>query len=151
MTSFRSIILTVIGRGLRKQCPQCGSSGLFERWYTLAPACPHCQLDLRSSEGDTWAFMYFSTAALTGLFVVTMFLIRPANTASGRMVILLSALFVILGSLPRRKSLALGLDYLIAYRWDNYNNTKCFRLHSSVEPLYWPRGETAVSRVGWRW
>lgn len=32
----------MLGRGLRKRCPLCGSGGLFVSWFTMRDHCPGC-------------------------------------------------------------------------------------------------------------
>ena len=32
----------VVARALRRRCPNCGSSGFFESWFTLSTACRIC-------------------------------------------------------------------------------------------------------------
>jgi len=46
-------------------------------WNRLRESCPVCSLRYERHTGDTWFFMYMSTAGLTGFLVVCMFLLRP--------------------------------------------------------------------------
>jgi uncharacterized protein (DUF983 family) len=32
----------LVGRALRRQCPECGRSGIFVHWMTMVEACPRC-------------------------------------------------------------------------------------------------------------
>ena len=57
--------------------------------------------------------MYMSTAGLTGLLVVTMFLLHPRVIWIGQIVVCLAAVALIGFSLPYRKGVAVALDYLI--------------------------------------
>jgi len=57
--------------------------------------------------------MYMTTAALTGVLVVSMFLIRPRLVWVGQLVICAAALVVIVLSLPLRKGIAVALSYLV--------------------------------------
>ena len=57
--------------------------------------------------------MYMSTAGLTGSIVVIMLLFRPEHIIIGRVGVFLTALSVIVGSLPIRKGIALALEYLV--------------------------------------
>ena len=109
----------VLSRGLRCRCPQCGQSKLFSSWHTLRPRCPVCDLDFRAHDQNTWAFMYLSTAFVTGLIVVAMLLITPANRWAGRIVVLAVAIAAILGTLPIRKSLGVAIEYLVDLRSDH--------------------------------
>lgn len=110
---------SILRRGLRLRCPQCGVGKLFNRWLHLAPSCPHCQLAYEPLEGNSWWFMYYSTAVFTGVIILAMLLIRPANHAFGRLVIFAVAFFLIVLSLPYRKGLAIAFDYLSELRFGN--------------------------------
>jgi len=109
----------VLSRGLRLRCPQCGQSKIFSGWHTLQQRCPACDLDFRAHDQNTWAFMYLSTAFVTGLIVVAMLLFTPANRWAGRAVVLAVAIAAILGTLPLRKSLGVALEYLVDLRSDH--------------------------------
>src|SRR5262249_18638993 len=101
----------ILLRGLMKRCPRCGRGRMFGRWYALDRQCADCGLPFEAVEGDTWAFMYFTTAFITGLIVAAMFLIRPAHLWLGRGAVLGAALAAIFGTLPNRKGMAVALDY----------------------------------------
>jgi hypothetical protein len=73
-----------------------------------------CGLRFEPRTGDTWFFMYMSTAGLTGLLVVILFLVRPRVLWIGQVAVLVAA-FVLIGlSLPLRKGVAVALDYLVS-------------------------------------
>lgn len=112
MLQIRSILL-VLKRGARRRCPQCGIGRLFQGYYKSNPDCPNCRLEFEPEEGGTWAFMYMSTAFITGLFFLGMFLVRPVNTALWRCIVLVADVAAIVGTLPHRKGLAIGLEYLV--------------------------------------
>jgi len=105
-------IKTLISRGLRKRCPRCGEGEIFRRWHEVRPHCESCGLELQDREGDCWGFMYVSTAVLTGLFFIAMLLYRPPSLLVARFALFGAGLALIGLTLPYRKSLALGLDYL---------------------------------------
>jgi uncharacterized protein (DUF983 family) len=42
----------MVARALRRRCPLCGGSGLFEGWVEPRAMCPRCQLKLDRGEGD---------------------------------------------------------------------------------------------------
>lgn len=100
-------------RGLRLRCPRCGEGHLFHGWNKLNDRCPVCGLVYERAAGDTWFFMYMTTAGLTGLLVVGMFLIRPQLVWIGQLVICGLALVLIVLSLPFRKGIAVALNYLV--------------------------------------
>src|SRR5262249_43343668 len=99
--------------------PQCGAIKLFTGWYDLRSRCPVCELDLRIHDQNTWAFMYLSTAVLTGLIVIGMLLIIPSNQWMGRAVVLVLAIGAIIGTLPLRKSIGVAIEYLVDLRSDH--------------------------------
>ena len=82
----------LLGRALRLRCPRCG-----------------LRYDPR---GESLAFMYVSTAFLTGVMVVVMLFMHPESIASGRMVVIPIALALYVSTLPVRKALAIALNYL---------------------------------------
>jgi len=100
-------------RGLRLRCPRCGEGRLFHGWNRLNESCPVCGLIYERENGDTWFFMYMTTAGLTGMLVVIMFLLRPRAIWLGQLAIAAAALVVIVASLPFRKGIAVALNYLI--------------------------------------
>lgn len=110
-------------RGWRRRCPRCGEGPLFGRWNHLRECCPICGLEYEPLEGNSWWFMYYSTAMLTGVIVILMFLIRPANLWLGRLVVFATALVLIVLSLPYRKGIALAIDYLSEHR--------CSKMHKA--------------------
>jgi hypothetical protein len=75
--------------------------------------CPVCGLEFERRLGDTWFFMYMSTAGLSGVLVVAMFLIRPRVVWIGQAIVCVAAVAVIGFSLPYRKGIAVALDYWI--------------------------------------
>lgn len=110
-TTLRTLV-----RGLLRRCPRCGVGPLFERWYTIADRCTHCDLDFVKSDSDTWAFMYISTAGLTGFIVLGMLIVRPERMWVGWSVVLPVALVLIVGSLPFRKGLAMAIEHVVDRR-----------------------------------
>ena len=86
---------------------------MFQGWNHLHERCPVCGLDIEARSGDTWFFMYMSTAGLTGTIVVIMFLLRPRVLWVGQLLVMVAAVLVIGLSLPLRKGVAIALDYLL--------------------------------------
>jgi uncharacterized protein (DUF983 family) len=43
--------IRLLGRGLTKRCPRCGSGHLFRRWLDLKPDCPRCGYRFEREEG----------------------------------------------------------------------------------------------------
>jgi uncharacterized protein (DUF983 family) len=110
----------ILMHALRKRCPRCGRGELFARWYTLHERCDACDLVFEASEGSTWAFMYVTTAAITGLIIVAMLLIHAGGNWVWRLLVLPVALVAITGTLPIRKSLAIALEYVMDIWFDRH-------------------------------
>jgi uncharacterized protein (DUF983 family) len=117
MRRFVRILFQAGMRGIRGRCPSCGDSRLFCGWNRLQETCPTCGLALGRIQENTWAFMYMSTAALTGMVVIGMFLLTPADVRVGRVVVFLIAFFLITGTLPIRKGIAIAFEVAIEKRW----------------------------------
>lgn len=109
-------LVRAVARGLRKRCPRCGRGELFSGWHRLRERCPVCGLKYEAHTGDTWFFMYMTTAGLTGVLLVLLFLVRPAIIWVGQIFVALAAIAVIVLSLPYRKGFAVALDWLVERR-----------------------------------
>jgi uncharacterized protein (DUF983 family) len=48
----------MVGRGMTRRCPLCGSGGLFRHWVEPRSSCPRCQLKLDRGEGDFFLGSY---------------------------------------------------------------------------------------------
>jgi len=48
---------TLLWRGWRRKCPQCGQGALFRRWITLHDHCPVCGLKYLENQGDLWGYL----------------------------------------------------------------------------------------------
>src|SRR5919199_3477879 len=97
----------LLGRALRLRCPRCGEGKIFRRLLTYSeyPSCPRCGLRY-DPRGESLAFMYVSTAFLTGVMLIVMLLMHPETVASGRLIVIPAALVLYLSTLPVRKALA---------------------------------------------
>lgn len=112
--TMRPTFRTAVTRGLRRRCPRCGEGELFQGWNHLRETCPVCGLRYEPRTGDTWFFMYMTTAGMTGVLVVIMFLLRPRVLWIGQAIVMVAALVLMGLSLPFRKGVAVALDYLVS-------------------------------------
>ena len=103
-------------RVLKKKCPACGRGILFCAWNELAESCRECGYIYEEEAGDSWGFVYLSTAFMTGLILLPMFLLAPSNLLIARVLLFVLALVVIIGTLPLRKAIAVGFNYEIRMR-----------------------------------
>lgn len=102
----------LLWRALRLRCPRCGEGRIFRRWltYTEYHNCPLCGL-VYDPRGESLAFMYLSTAFITGLFFIVLLTVPPRNLAVYRAGLVAAALALYLSTMPLRKSLAIALNY----------------------------------------
>lgn len=109
-------LASILLRGLRARCPQCGKGGLYRRWMVLVDRCSECSCEIKRREGDCWAFLYASTAFITGLFIVAMLITRVSQILLGQILFGITAAVVLILSLPYRKGLAIAIDYVLESR-----------------------------------
>lgn len=102
--------LQLLKRGLACRCPRCGEGILFDGWNNLVDQCGICGWEAKQREGNCWFFMYMTTGFFTGLMIVAMFIIKPANIFLGQIAVGSIGLALIVATLPVRKSLALALE-----------------------------------------
>jgi uncharacterized protein (DUF983 family) len=111
-TSPQLSALAILLRGARRRCPRCSQGRLYDRWNVFRKDCEFCHYEFEEREGNCWFFLYSTTAALTGFFIVAILLWRPDNILLGRFVLGSVSIFIIVFSLPIRKGIALALEYL---------------------------------------
>ena len=112
-TRFFGFSRQLLGRALRLRCPRCGEGKIFRRLVTYSEyrTCPRCAFPY-DPRGESLAFMYVSTAFLTGVMVVVLLLMHPESIACGRAVVIPIALALYLLTLPVRKAIAIALNFL---------------------------------------
>lgn len=104
---------TLVVRGIKCLCPRCGEGKIFQSWNVLREQCTACGCPLRVREDETWFFMYMSTAAITGIFILFMFAFTPKNFLSAKLGISTLAVLLFIVTTGPRKGLALAIDYFI--------------------------------------
>lgn len=109
---------TVLWRGWRKRCPQCGEGKLYQRWVKLHDGCTVCGLKYLQDQGDLWAYLVAFDRALFIFPMVVMIYFRiyiPDSNWFYVLVVILIAGFIY--TLPHRNGMCLGVDYLIRRKW----------------------------------
>lgn len=61
---------TLIRRGLKRKCPNCGTGGIFDGWFKLKDLCPTCSYPFEREEGYWVSAIIVNTAVIEGLFLV---------------------------------------------------------------------------------
>jgi len=105
---------TVLARGLRKRCPQCGKGRVFKGWLKLHDRCEVCGLQLLNNQGDLWAYLVAVDRALFIFPLIIMIYFRLYNPHSiWYYAFSITLLVGFLYTLPHRNAMSLGVDYLI--------------------------------------
>jgi uncharacterized protein (DUF983 family) len=104
-------LFTLLSRGLKKKCPRCGEGDLYFGWNKFQESCPVCAFEFKKREGDCWAFLYITTAGLTGFLALIMILTHPPQIWQGQIAVGFAAVFLIVLTVPYRKGVALAVDY----------------------------------------
>ena len=112
---MRPPLAVLLRRALKLRCPRCGEGPIFRRVLTYSEhdACPRCGFRY-DPRGESLAFMYFSTAFLTGLLIIAMLLTSPESLVVGRIAVVGAALGLYLATMPVRKAIAIAINYLHA-------------------------------------
>ncbi|MCA1827180.1 MAG: hypothetical protein ABR567_16260 [Myxococcales bacterium] len=100
-------------RGLRLRCPRCGEGRIFRRWWTYTEyrECQRCDL-VYDRRGESLAFMYLSTAFLTGVMFLVLITLPPRGSLwTYRVGLVAGALTLYAVTMPFRKGLAIALNY----------------------------------------
>ena len=63
-------VTRLLARGLSRRCPLCGGGHLFQRWFTMAPRCPRCGLNLERIEGHWIGALGMNTIVTFGAVLV---------------------------------------------------------------------------------
>ena len=83
----------MLGRGLTRRCPRCGSGHLFRHWVQMVPDCPRCGLHFEREAGYWTGAMAINVVLVGGAFTVV-FVIAMALTIPDVPVAPLLAFFV---------------------------------------------------------
>ena len=117
MTTQHPKLRTLIGRGWRKRCPQCGQGELYQRWLRLHEHCPVCGLQYLPDQGDLMGPLMFLDRVLFIVPIVVFFFLgdwQPNMTAF--MVFCGVLLFLLIYTMPNRNGVSLAIDSLLRRR-----------------------------------
>lgn len=92
----------MLGRGLRRRCPRCGSGGLFRTYWSIHDRCPRCGLLFAREPGYfTGVYLLNLSAILAVLFVLVMaYAVWRANGGDGGLALPLAAGVAVSIALP---------------------------------------------------
>lgn len=69
--SGRQPLTTLVSRGVRRRCPNCGSQGVFVGYWKLVPHCPTCGHRFMRDPGYWVGAVIFNTALTIIAFLLT--------------------------------------------------------------------------------
>jgi uncharacterized protein (DUF983 family) len=107
-------VRTLLWRGCRKKCPQCGDGDLYQGWAKLHEHCPACGLQYLPDQGDLWGLLLFLDRALFIIPLIVLIYFRLADPSLTRLFVFGGVLiFLLIFTLPHRNGISLGIDYQI--------------------------------------
>ncbi len=105
---------TLLWRGCRKKCPQCGRGALYQGWLKLHEHCDCCGLHYLPNQGDLWGPLLFLDRVL---FIIPLIVVIYFRQFSAHWIWLLlgggTMIFLLVFTLPYRNGVSLAIDYLI--------------------------------------
>jgi uncharacterized protein (DUF983 family) len=136
MTRSRStLIVTALGRGLRKRCPHCGEGRLFSGWRQLE-RCSTCGLVFTRNPGDTWAFTIIGDRLPLGAMIALIYfgVVRSHRVLGVAMLVALAALAIV--TAHNRWGAGIALHYVSRVFWPD-----------SADPIPPPRPTGSADEV----
>ena len=105
---------SLLWRGWRKKCPQCGQGDLYRSWMRLHEHCPACGLKYLESQGDLLGPLVFLDRLLFLIPLVVLFYFGVWHPRLLWLVLSGGAtLFLLVYTMPNRNGVSLAIDYLI--------------------------------------
>lgn len=110
------LIVTALGRGLRKRCPHCGEGRLFSGW-SFFDRCAVCGLVFAQNAGDTWGFTIIGDRLPIGAMVLLIYfgVVRSHPVVGLTLLVVLIAVAV--WTAPNRWGVSIALHYLSRVYW----------------------------------
>jgi uncharacterized protein (DUF983 family) len=105
---------TLLWRGCRKKCPQCGQGPLYQRWLKLHEHCPVCGLQYLANQGDLFGTLLFLDRVLFLIPLVVLIYFRLWHP--NQLVFFVFAgvmLFLLVFTMPHRNGAGLAIDYWV--------------------------------------
>lgn len=105
---------TMVWRGLKKKCPNCGEGPVFVRWLEVRDTCPKCGVKYLEDQGDLMGMMILLDRVIFLVPLVTIFcFLFPHSSPWVYIPVTLVALFLLIITLPNRNAANLALDFYI--------------------------------------
>ena len=105
---------TLLWRGCRKKCPQCGQGAIYQRWIKLLDRCPVCGLQYLPDQGDLWGPLLLLDRLLFIIPLIGIIYFKFYNPRSVWFYLFgCGVVFALVFTLPHRNGMSLAIDYLI--------------------------------------
>ncbi|MET0729203.1 MAG: hypothetical protein ABWZ76_12990 [Acidimicrobiales bacterium] len=92
--------LRVLGRGLFRRCPLCGSGACFETFFLVKERCPRCNFPLRREEGHWIGAIGMNTIVTFGLLMLTLVIVFAATWEDRSAALVFIPSFAVAGLTP---------------------------------------------------
>lgn len=105
---------TLLRRGWRKKCPQCGQGDLYQRWLRLKDRCPVCGLQYLADQGDLMGPLMLLDRVLFIVPIVVFFFLKGWHPSLGAFAVFCGImLFLFVYTVPNRNGVSVAFDYLM--------------------------------------
>lgn len=109
---------TILHRGCRRRCPQCGGGPVYEKFLRMHERCAHCGLKFLHDQGDLWVYIIVVDRLVFILPLIGMLYFQFYNPYSVWFVLFAVALLgTLFYTVPHRNAICLGLDYWVRHKW----------------------------------
>ena len=109
---------TILKRGWRKKCPQCGQGALFKKGIDLYDNCANCDLQYLRNRGDYWGFLLVIDRAMFVLpLIVIIYLDLLPRTDWTIALFFVGVMGLFIATSSRRYGLCVGLDFFSRRYW----------------------------------
>jgi uncharacterized protein (DUF983 family) len=112
---------TLLARGARKRCPQCGEGLLFKRLNIMHERCAVCGLQYLEDQGDLFGYLFVLDRVLFVVPLIGMVFLRLwVPNATWFYVVWALVMLAVVFTLPQRTGISVAVDYLMRRRREGH-------------------------------
>ncbi len=110
-------LATLLARGWRKRCPQCGVGPLFKRLNVMHERCSSCGLRYLEDQGDLFGYLFVLDRVLFIVPLIGMVFLRVWVPNAWWFYVVWAVMMVaVVYTLPHRTGVSIALDYWLRRR-----------------------------------
>jgi uncharacterized protein (DUF983 family) len=110
-------LTTLLARGARKRCPQCGEGALFKRLNVMHERCAVCGLRYLEDQGDLFGYLFVLDRILFVVPLIGMVFLRLwVPNAWWFYAVWAAAMVALVYTLPHRTGISIAIDYYLRRR-----------------------------------